>query len=188
LIVENANPVARPALVAGCWRLVSPRTASVVGLVVVLLVAAAVPLSVLSRDLSQGIVVLPFGIVGFVVARRQPHNPIGWILLAATLAFLLSTDGGIYALLYYRRGYTGLPFARVGAFLGAWWVWLLFLLPLPIGLFPDGRLSRGWRRAVWAYLAVCVVFVASSTWQDATGIVARHIKLDSNGQLRHTAS
>ena len=144
------------------------------------------PLSILSHGVSQGIIVLPFGIVGFVVARRQPHNPIGWILLAATLAFLLSTDGGSYAALYYHRGYTGEPVPRVGAFVAAWWIWLLLLLPLPIGLFPDGRVSRRWRRAVWAYLAVCAIFVASSTWQDATGIVARHIRVDSNGQLLST--
>ncbi len=176
----------RPLLVAGRLRLPSPRGALLLGAAAVLLVAAAVPLAILDHDLSQGIVVLPFGVVGFVVARRQPDNPIGWILLALTLAFLLATDGGSYALLFYRRGYTGVPLARVGAFLAAWWIWLLLLLPLPIGLFPDGRLSRGWRRAVWAYLAVCAVFVAGSTWQDATAIVARHVVVDSGGQLVST--
>ena len=156
------------------------------GVAAVLLVAAGVPLSIASHNASQGVIVLPFGIVGFVVARRQPHNPIGWILLALTLAFLLSTDGGSYAALYYHRGYTGLPLARVGAFLAAWWIWLLLLLPLPIGLFPDGRLSRHWRRAVWAYLAVCAIFVATFIWQDVTGIVARHIQVDSGGQVVST--
>jgi hypothetical protein len=101
--------------------------------------------------LSQGIVVVPFGVVGYVVARRQPHNPIGWILLALTLAFLLSADGGSYAVLYHHRGDHGLPFPRAGVFLGAWWVWLLLLLPLPVGLFPDGRLSPRWR---WVFRGV----------------------------------
>ncbi len=36
---------------------------------------------------------------------------------------------------------------------------------------------------VWAYLAVVAVFVAGSTWQDGIGIVARHIRVDSNGEL-----
>ena len=125
----------------------------------------------------------PVRVVGFVVARRQPRNPIGWILLALTLAFLLSDDGGSYAVLYYRQGYHALPLARAGAFLAAWWIWLLLLLPLPIGLFPDGRLSGRWRAVVWVYLAVCALFLLGYTWQDATGIAARHIRVDSNGEL-----
>jgi len=158
----------------------------VLGVAALLLVAAAVPLDLVKQDISQGIVVLPFGLVGYVVARRQPRNPIGWILLGLTLAFLLSDDGGSYAVLYFREGHHGLPFARVGAFLAAWWVWLLLLLPLPIALFPDGRVSRRWRRVIWAYLAVSLVFVAHSTWQDAVGIVARHLQVDSNGAVRST--
>jgi hypothetical protein len=170
----------------GRFRLASSRTALVLGVVAMLLVAAAVPLDLARHQVSQGIIIVPFGVVGYVVARRQPRNPIGWILLTMTLAFLLADDGGGYALLRYRDGYHGLPLARAGAFLGAWWVWLLILLPLPIGLFPDGRVSRRWRGVILAYLAVCAVFVASSIWLDATGIVARHLQLDSNGAVKST--
>ncbi len=155
----------------------------VLGVAAVLLVVASVPLDIVRHDISQGVVVLPFGIVGFVVARRQSRNPIGWILLGLTLAFLLSDDGGSYAVLYYHLGHRGLPFARVGVFLAPWWIWLLLLLPLPIGLFPDGRLSQRWRRVVWVYVAGCAIFIAASTWRDATGITARHIRVDSGGEL-----
>jgi hypothetical protein len=171
------------ALLRRTARLASPRTALVLGVVVVLLVAAAVVMAVVSHDLSQGIIVIPFGVVGYVVARREPRNPIGWILLATTLAFLLSTDGGTYAVLHYHRGYGGLPLARVGVFLAAWWIWLLLLLPLPVGLFPDARLSGAWRRVVWVYLGLVAVCIGALTWQDSTGIVARHIRIDSNGEL-----
>jgi small basic protein len=171
------------ALAVRASRLCSPGTALVLGVAVVLLAGAAVPLGIASHDLPQGIIVMPFGVVGYVVARRQPRNPIGWILLAATLAFLLSTDAGTYAALYYRQGYRDLPLARAGAFLAAWWIWLLLLLPLPVGLFPDGRVSGNWRRVVLAYLAIVAIFIAASTWQDATGILARHIRVDSNGEL-----
>ncbi len=164
-------------------RLASPRTALVLGLVIVALIAAAVGMAIVSHDLTQGIIVIPFGVVGYVVARRQPRNPIGWILLATTLAFLLSADGGAYAVLHYHRGYRGLPLPRVGVFLAAWWIWLLLLLPLPVGLFPDARLSGAWRRVVRAYLVLVVVCIAALTWQDVTGIGARHIRIDSNGEL-----
>jgi hypothetical protein len=175
-----------PDAATGRSRLASPRSALVVGVVVALLGAAAVPLSILSHDPSQGVVVLPFGIVGFVVAWRQSRNPIGWILLGLTLAFLLSADGGAYAVMHYSRGYRRLPLPRAGVFLAAWWVWLLLLLPLPVALFPDGRMSRRWRIVVWVYLVGCALFVAGSTWRDATGIVAGHIKIDSSGELVST--
>ena len=152
----------------------------------VLLVAVAVPLGIASHGLSQGVVVLPFGLVGYVVARRAPGNPIGWVLIGLAVAFLLSADGGSYAVLFYHQGDRGLPFARVGVFLAAWWIWLLLLLPLPIALFPDGRLSRRWRWVVGAYLTVCAIVIAGSTWQDAAGIVAGHIRVDSNGELVST--
>ena len=153
------------------------------GVAAVLLAAAAVPLSIVGHDPSQGIIVLPFGVVGYVVARRQPGNPIGWILLAITLVFLLSADGSSYAVMHYHKGFRGLPLARVGVFFAAWWIWLLLLLPLPIGLFPDGRLSGRWGMIVKAYLAVVALFLLGSTWQDVTGIVARHIRVDSGGEL-----
>ena len=89
---------------------------------------------------------------------------------------MLSGDGGSYAVLYYHKGYHGLPFPRVAAFFAAWWVWLLLLLPLPIGLFPDGRLSRRWRWVFRVYYVGCAIAIAVSTWNDATGIVARHIR------------
>ncbi len=173
----------RPPLGGALLRLETPRTAFWLGSLTALLIIAAIPLTIASHDVSQGIVVVPFGAVGYIVARRQPRNPIGWILLAATLAFLLSADGGSYAVLYYHRGEHGLPFPRAGVFLGAWWIWLLLLLPLPIGLFPDGRLSRRWRRVFQAYYAGCAIAIGAISWNDATGIVARNIQVDSSGSL-----
>jgi hypothetical protein len=156
------------------------------GVLAALLLVLAVPLAIASHSLSQGIVVIPFGAVGYVIARRQPQNPIGWVLLTMTVAFLLSVDGGTYAVLYYRQGHHGLPFPRVGAFLAAWWVWLLLLLPLPVGLFPDGKLSRRWVWVFRLYYAGCAISVAVNLWSDATGIVARRIRVDAQGQIAST--
>ncbi len=57
-------------------------------------------------------------------------------------------------MLRYRLGDTGLPLGPLAAFLAPNWIPLIALLPLPIALFPDGRLpSRRWRTTLWAYLA-----------------------------------
>jgi hypothetical protein len=77
-----------------------------------------------------------------------------------------------------------LPFARLAVFLApGGWIWLVVFLPLPLALFPDGRLSLRWRRLLWAYVAFCVFFVATTAWDNGNGVLARHIKVDSSGQL-----
>ena len=167
----------------GGWlRLASPRTALALGVSTVLLVIAAVPMTVLSGAQSSGLPVVPFGIVGYLVARRQPRNPVGWILLGLAFLFLFASDAGQYAVMVYHQGYH-LPLARVAVFLAAWWVWLVFLLPLPVALFPDGRLSRRWRWLLWVYLAVCGSLLAITTWRDIAGIGAQQIRIDSTGEL-----
>jgi hypothetical protein len=141
-----------------------------------------VPLSVLSRA-GSGLIIVPFGIVGAVVAYRQPRNPIGWVLLVLTVAFLVASDAGQYAVMAYHQGYAGLPLPRVGVFLAAAWIWLVILLPIPITLFPDGHIAKPWRPVLWVYVAACAAFVANATWRDAAGIVHRHIRVDSSGEL-----
>jgi len=132
---------------------------------------------------------LPYAIIGVIIARRQPSNPIGPILLLLPLAVVASDNAGAYAVLRYRLGHHGLPLGLAAVFLatpGAW-MWLVILLPLPIALFPDGCLSPNWRRTLWGYLVFCVVFVASNVWQDTSGI-SPPISVDSNGSLTNTSS
>ena len=95
------------------------------GALALILLAAAMVLSALVHQLSilgSGpiipIVVVYAG-VGVVVARRQPRNPIGWILIGFIVLFLLSSDVGSYAALYYRFGHHGLPLAPVAVLLAA---------------------------------------------------------------------
>jgi len=164
------------------FRLASPRTAVVFGGLTLLLVVLAVPLAVLSQGDSTGFLMVPFGIVGFVVALRQSRNPIGWILLGLAFVFLLSSDAGQYAVMAYHQGYQ-LPLPRVAVFLAGFWIWLVILLPLPLALFPDGRLSRRWRFVLWGYLAVSSLLIAGSSWQAIRGIGARRIRIDSTGYL-----
>ena len=127
---------------------------------------------------------LPFGLVGFVLARRVPGNPIGWILLILAVAMMLSTDDGFYAVRAFRLGHQGLPLARLAVFLAAGWVLMIVLMPLPIALFPDGQRPSGrWRWTMAAYLALGTIFVVMAGWSQASGVLARHIQVDSSGNL-----
>jgi hypothetical protein len=182
----TVQPTGPDIAVSARFRWASSRTALWLGLVAALLVLAGVPLSIAAHGLLANVVslvFLPYGIVGFVIARRQPRNPIGWILLAILIAVALGGDAGQYAVLYYDHGHRGLPLARVGVFLAALWVFMVVLLPLPIGLFPDGRLSRRWRVVLWVYIVDIVCLVLVFGWVDLSGVLATHLTLDSSGEL-----
>jgi uncharacterized membrane protein len=84
----------------------------------------------------------------------------------------------------YHLGHTNLPLGRVAVALTQLWVALLVLLPVPIMLFPDGRLeSRRWRWALWAYVAVCMLMLISTAIADVGAFTDRHIQVDSTGEL-----
>src|SRR5258708_18121515 len=85
-----------PKRAARRFRLASAVTATVLAVVALMLLAGAMVLSALTGQLSvlgSGPIVpvaVVYAAVGFVVARRQPGNPIGWILVSWIVVFLLS--------------------------------------------------------------------------------------------------
>ncbi len=131
---------------------------------------------VLSNDIPSGtglkgigVITLPFFAVGLVVARRRPRNSIGWILLAFTFAFLVSIDAANYAVLVFRV-HDALPLGRLAVFLAPAWVPVIVLAPLPIVLFPDGKIPPGrWRWTFWAYIALAT----ASSGPDRPGELRR---------------
>lgn len=130
-----------------------------------------------------GIITLPFAAVGLLVARRRPRNPIGWILLAFTFAVLVSVDAANYAVLAYRV-HDGLPLGRLAVFLAPTWIPVLILAPLPIALFPDGRVPPGrWAWGFWAYVALAVAVVAALGSTDFGAFTQRRPAIDSSGSL-----
>ena len=130
-----------------------------------------------------GIITLPFAVVGLLVARRRPRNPIGWILLAFTVSVLVSVNAANYAVLVYRV-HDALPLGRLAVALAPGWVPVLVLAPLPIALFPDGDIPPGrWRWAFWAYVAVGVVFLAGIAASDFGAFTDHRVVIDSSGSL-----
>ena len=86
----------RAALQVAAWSLV---------VLIIVLTAADMPLGYATRWAGSGpgvnlvvfLILLPVVLVGFVVARRQPGNPMGWMLLALALLGVLSGVGSDYA-------------------------------------------------------------------------------------------
>ncbi|MEU6688314.1 ATP-binding protein [Streptomyces sp. NPDC046832] len=94
-------------------------------------------------------------LVGAVVARGRPRNPVCWLMLLPAMI-------GPYHLLAYYAGYSRLvaadplPGWEVGAWVGCWgFVGYWFATPLVPLLFPYGRLETAPRRAcAWAVVTV----------------------------------
>jgi hypothetical protein len=162
----------------------------VLAIVLGLCTVAMVVLSVLSHQEFNGLVALaiglPSGIVGLLVARRQPANPLGWLLIAIAVCMIAGTDGPDYAVLRYHLGYH-LPFGVAAVLLGQAWGLGLELLPLVVLLFPDGKLpSAWWRGALWAYVSVYVLMIVSLGVATIVAVTAHPLQVDSTGGLRAT--
>jgi hypothetical protein len=169
--------------------LASPATATVLAVLVVLLAAAAVPLNILARqnvlvNAAELLVSVPMGVVGLIVARRQPRNPIGWLLLAVMSGIVISLVADPYTWLVYRLGYR-LPFGPVAAVLEASYFPVLFVaLPPVFLLFPDGTLpSARWRWMLAAYLAVAGAMIGALYVAVFIGFAAHGIHMDASGNL-----
>jgi hypothetical protein len=159
-----------------------PSAATVLGATILLLAAALVGLSFLARrpgyPLQPLMIAIPSAAVGVLVARRQPRNPNGWLLLGIAAAILLSTGAGVYSLLVYRLG-RDLPLGPLGLVFYQLWSPALALFLLVILLFPNGRLpSPRWRSAVWAYCLLCGGYLALLVGVAVDVIGGHQIRVD----------
>ena len=169
-------------------RLALPALATGLALLALLLAAAVISLSLLAwQSVASGagpdVTFLAIAVAGLVVARREPRNPIGWLLLAIPVGVLLSDASGPYAWLAYRSGQR-LPFGPAVLLLSGAWTVLVLAFPLVVLLFPYGRLpSPRWRWVLWAYLAATASLVACVYVAIVSVIAAHHVDIDSTGGL-----
>jgi len=175
-------------------RLATPRTASFLAAAVVVLLVILPVLSVLTgqtRKLDAStlktvsgllVVVLVVGAVGLVVARHQPGNPIGWLLLLAAGWIPLTIVAGSYATYVYHSGHRGIPLLSPAALiLGELFTLVIAVFPMVTLLFPDGRLpSRDWRWVVGVYLALCLSVPVSFAVAVATAGHRLDVQADGN--------
>jgi hypothetical protein len=129
--------------------------------------------------------VLVIAAVGTVVARNQPANIIGWLLLVTAAWPLLTIIAGGYAMFVYRQGHQGLPLvAPLALVLSQLFASTLIAFPLIILLFPDGRLpSRRWRWATWSYVALVTAVTLCSVGVAVSVIAEHRIVLLADGML-----
>jgi hypothetical protein len=175
-------------------RLASPGVAvALAGLSLVALVAVFAleilgdQISWSSSDIANSVsfvtFVLAFTAVGVVVARREPRNPMGWLLIGVALAIEMLNVGTNYAYLDYTVHHGTLPLGEAAALLTASYQVLIGLVPLIILLFPDGRLGSRWRWPLRAYLAVFIVVIGAGTLSVAVADFGLRTPVDGGGNL-----
>ena len=173
--------------------LTSPRVSLALGGFTVVAVAAGFLLTFLAHDLRasfDGVLLLIIALVagvGLVVARRQPSNPIGWLLLVAAAFFAAYAVAVLYAVLDYHRHGGRLPLGRVALAGEPSWVLGFVLLGLAVALFPDGRLaSRRWRIPLNIYVGAGVWFCSVWSLSQATLHVGAGFDVDEVGNYPGT--
>ena len=163
-----------------------PRAAWIVWAVGTAAFLSSIALSALNHHLfawteaSQALAFFSIGIVGLVLARRRPQNPVGWLYLAVWLgvgvAFALCQE--------YARWATVTHPGAVGGTAAMWltnWAWVpIFgvMLTFPFLLFPDGHLpSPRWRWVSWASGLVLVLWSVAFAFEgaDFTDALNHHV-------------
>ena len=131
-----------------------------------------------------GVAGLLIGVLGLVVARRQPVNPIGWLLMGIGATTALYDVASGYAVLDYHLHHGDLPLGPVAVLITSeLWILLFLALPLVILLFPDGRLPSRWRVLLWGYLAICALLIAALLGFGAWAMAGTPIVVTGKGQL-----
>ncbi|HEY5352372.1 MAG TPA: hypothetical protein VIK57_07940 [Streptosporangiaceae bacterium] len=175
-------------------RLATPRAASFLAAGVPVLIVALPVLGLLTGQTHQLgastlkavssllVVILVVGAVGLVVARHQPGNPIGWLLLGAANWIPLTIVAGSYATYVYHSGHRGIPLlSPLALILAQLFTLVVAVFPLVTLLFPDGRLpSARWRWVLAAYLLLCLTLPVSTA---VAALAARHLEVQASGQI-----
>ncbi len=154
------------------------------------LLAAVVTLSFLTHDpwpTDDGLVLallLAYAVVGYVIARTDSRNPIGWIFLVLAVTGYMDYVARLYLVLDYRQHGGRLPLGVLVVYWRAGWTITPFLIALPaIVLFPAGRPSPRWRTWMRVYAAAAVFFIAVQWVGQAIAPATAAGNVDIRGNL-----
>jgi len=132
-----------------------------------------------------GTAVLAFALMGALLVRRVPGNPVGVLLLAVATVQVAGPALAIYA---YLGGSATPPWPAaglVGAFGDVGYIapFVIALIGIPL-LFPDGRLpSPRFRWVVWAAVAAMVVMILPGVAATFPGLVDASAVTDVTGLI-----
>jgi hypothetical protein len=134
--------------------------------------------------------------VGFVVARRQPASPIGWLLLGWSLLTPVVGVALLYSVLDYRIHRGSLPLGPVAVMLESAEFGIAVLAALTVLLFPDGRSQPlrwsggttppdppawAWRSLLWVFLAASAMFTATLVAGQTLAIERHPLSIGPSG-------
>jgi len=108
------------------------------------------------------VMIVGYVTIGTVIVTRTERNPIGWLLIAIGIGFLIGGLTDEYLRYAFPRGKAEEPLTLFAGWLTNWvFVWVIFPIPWILLLFPDGKLpSPRWRPVAIAMFAVQVfVFI-----------------------------
>jgi hypothetical protein len=170
-------------------RLATRRTAYALGAVTLVLYAATIPLANLAKlhsTVGAGLmlVLVGFLVVGLILVRQRPLNPIGWAMLATALLGGVTADAGPYEIAAYRLHHQ-LPLPQIAVLLQPAWAPMILLFGIVVMLFPDGELPSG----RWRWLMGIVALVGGTWMLGAFAIAAEtialgHIVVEPAGDLK----
>jgi hypothetical protein len=141
------------------WSLVALSVALLLsGIALSRVASSAVPDLSLAAETDDGSVIanlvtlLPFSVVGAIIASRHPRNAIGWIFCSVGVTIGLNSCAGDYAEFWLASGYGMSSLGETAAWLSSWLWSLLVYAPASflLLLFPDGQLpSPRWQPVAW---------------------------------------
>jgi hypothetical protein len=174
-------------------RPMSPTGATVLGIIAASFAVASLAISIADHKASNiGNVLLPttmFAVVGVVVARRQPDNPLGWLLILVSLLENMFGFSEAYVVFNHWLGHR-LNWSSYAAlwFENSFWdLGLIVGLPALL-LFPNGDVPPGgrWRATLRLYVIGAVLVVISQCAAATILVRLPNLQVGSNGQVLGT--